>query len=346
MHTVKQVKQTELLKIAGLISVLVTLPVTISLFKITSLVHERAPQYSPMDLVLRLLFIFVFSYLVLQFNTNWKYRLYRFHKRVNTLLVVIVNITLYFASVMALLAMYPLLLGTEPTYGDQRFFFFIFSVVHIILIFIARILRLGIIRQESMLENERLQQQNLQKELSALRNQLNPHFLFNSLNTLNSLIRDNHEATMFVNKLSHMYRYILQSGERDLVCLKDELQFLESYTYLIQMRYHQFCFNIDLDIRPEHLHMEIPPMALQLLVENAVKHNEISKGCPLEIRIYSNDDGLVVENKIHPRTSPVDSTGNGLINLDKRYFLLRKKGIVISRDEETFSVKLPLIAAV
>jgi len=151
---------------------------------------------------------------------------------------------------------------------------------------------------------------------------------------------------MFVNKLSHMYRYILQSGERDLVCLKDELQFLESYTYLIQMRYHQFCFKIDLDINPAHLHMEIPPMALQLLVENAVKHNEISKGCPLEVKIYSKDEFLVVENKMHPRNSPVDSTGNGLINLDKRYFLLRKKRIHISSDEKTFSVKLPLISSV
>jgi LytS/YehU family sensor histidine kinase len=343
---VKQVKQTELLKIAALVAVLVTLPVTISLFGINPLVSEHTPQYSPFDLVLRLLFVFVFSYLVLQFNTNWKYRLYHFHQKVNTFLVVIINIALYFASVIAIITIYPLLIENEPYTGSGRFFFFIFSVIHIILLFIARILRLGVIRQESLLENERLQQQNLQKELSALRNQLNPHFLFNSLNTLNSLIRDNNEATMFVNKLSHMYRYILQSGERDLVCLKDELQFLESYTYLIEMRYHQFCFKIDLDIRPEHLHMELPPMALQLLVENAVKHNEISKGCPLEVKIYSKEDFLVVENKIHPRNSPVDSTGNGLINLDKRYFLLRKKRIRISSDETTFSVKLPLISSV
>ncbi len=342
----KQVKQTELLKIAGLVAVLVTLPVTISLFGINPLANEYTPHYSPLDLVLRLLFVFVFSYLVLQFNTNWKYRLYRFHEKLNLFLVVLVNIALYFGSVIAIITIYPILIEGEPYRGSGRFFFFVFSVIHIILLFIARILRLGVIRQESLLENERLQQQNLQKELTALRNQLNPHFLFNSLNTLNSLIRDNNEATMFVNKLSHMYRYILQSGERDLVCLKDELQFLESYTYLIQMRYHQYCFRIDLDVDPAHLHMEIPPMALQLLVENAVKHNEISKGCPLEVKIYSKDDFLVVENKMHPRNSPVDSTGNGLINLDKRYFLLRKKRIHISSDQNIFSVKLPLISSV
>ena len=88
----------------------------------------------------------------------------------------------------------------------------------------------------------------------------------------------------------------------------------------------------------------IVPLTLQMLFENAVKHNEISKGCPLHIKIYSKDDFLVVENKIHPRSTPVEGTGNGLINLDKRYFLLRKKKIVISQEDDTFKVQLPLIS--
>ena len=342
----KQVKQSELLKIAVLVTVLVNLPVTIALFHIPALSDAHLPEFSPTYLVFRLIYFFVFSYTILQFNANTKYRLYRFSEPINRTLTVLANILIYAVTIAIMFASYSLVERIGFTPGEAGFLYFNFGIIHIIMVFIARILRLLVIRQENVLENERLQQQNLQKELSALRNQLNPHFLFNSLNTLNSLIRDNTEATQFVNKLSHMYRYILQSGERDLVCLRDELKFLESYAFLIKTRYHQFCFQIDMDIFDRHLQMEIPPMALQLLVENAVKHNEISKGCPLEIKIYSKGDFLVVENRIHPRSTPIESTGNGLLNLDKRYFLLRKKKIVISQDASVFRVQLPLISGV
>lgn len=325
-------------------TVLVNLPVTIALFRIPALADAHLPQFSLTYLLFRLLYFFVFSYVVLQFNANTKYRLYLFSEPVNRLLTVLVNILIYAAILAVMFLTYSLVEKSGFTPGEERFMYFNFGIIHIVMVFVARILRLLVIRQENILENEKLQQQNLQKELSALRNQLNPHFLFNSLNTLNSLIRDNVEATQFVNKLSHMYRYILQSGERDLVCLKDELKFLESYAFLIKTRYHQYCFQIEMDISDKHLNMEIPPMALQLLVENAVKHNEISKGCPLGIRIYSKDDYLVVENRIHPRNTPMEGTGSGLVNLDKRYFLLQRKKIVITQEDDLFRVQLPLIS--
>lgn len=340
----KQVKQSELFKIAGLVTTLVNLPITISLFHIPALSDAHLPEFSLTYLIFRLLFFFFFSYAVLQFNANAKYRLYWFSEPINHTITVLVNILIYGATLAFMIVSYTWVERSGFSPGEERFLYFNFGIIHVLMIFIARILRLLVVRQENQLENERLQQQNLQKELTALRNQLNPHFLFNSLNTLNSLIRDNSEATQFVNKLSYMYRYILQSGERDLVCLKDELKFLESYAFLIKTRYHQYCFHIEMDIAKGHMQMQIPPMALQLLVENAVKHNEISKGCPLGIRIYSKKDFLVVENSIHPRNTPVESTGNGLLNLDKRYFLLRKKNIVISQDEEIFRVQLPLIS--
>ncbi len=341
----KPVTQSELLKIAGLVAVLVNLPIAISLFRIPAYTDENFTDITIGYLLFRLVFIFLFSYAVLQFNANFKYRIYKYSKNVNRTLAVLVNLSIYGVTLALLIAFYPWVVARVPGVREERFLFVVFAVIHLLLLFISGILRLLVIRQENLIENERLQQQNLQKELTALRNQLNPHFLFNSLNTLNSLIRDNKEATQFVNKLSHMYRYILQSGERDLVSLRDELKFLESYAFLIKTRYHQYCFHIDVQIEDRHMAMEIPPMALQLLVENAVKHNEISKGCPLGIRIYSKEDFLVVENKIHPRSTPVESTGNGLINLDKRYFLLRKKKIVISRDEEVFRVQIPLISS-
>ena len=342
---VKAVRQSELLKIAGLVTLLVNLPVTITFFGIPGFSSPNMPDFTVTYLVFRLIFIFGFSYLVLQYNSNWKYFLYRYSEFINRFMAVLMNLVLYALTLGLFLLFYSWVEGQGLSRGEERFMFFNFAIVQLILVFVARILRLKVIQQENLIEKEQLQKQNLQKELSALRNQLNPHFLFNSLNTLNSLIRDNTEATQFVNKLSHMYRYILQSGERDLVCLRDELNFLESYAYLIKTRYHQFCFRIEMDISEEHLNMEIPPMALQLLVENAVKHNEISKGCPLEIKIYSKDNFLVVENKRHPRSTPVEGTGNGLVNLDKRYFLLRKKKIVIMQNQHTFRVQLPLISA-
>lgn len=216
-----------------------------------------------------------------------------------------------------------------------------YFVVLVILIFIARILRYQIILQEDIAEKELLKQQSLQNELSALKNQINPHFLFNSLNSLNSLIRDNKKATTFVIILSFMYRYILHSGQQDLVTLKEELKFLESYIYLMKTRYRDR-LSIQMDIEDKWLSEDIPALALQLLVENAVKHNEISEINPLKVKLYIEDNYLVVENKIKPRATFVDSTGQGLANIDKRYILLKEKHIVISNLNSIFKVKLPL----
>jgi len=225
---------------------------------------------------------------------------------------------------------------------ERGFLSFNYVTLFIVLFFVARILRLQIIQKENLLENEQLKQQNLQNELTALKNQIDPHFLFNSLNSLNSLIRDNKEATAFVTKLSFMYRYILQSGDRNLVTVKEELKFLESYIYLIKTRYRDR-FSIEMDIHAGDLEKEVPPLALQLLVENAVKHNEISESHPLEVKIYSMDNQICIENTIRERTTLAEGTGNGLANLNKRYNLLGKQKMTITTDNNTFCVKLPLL---
>ena len=138
-----------------------------------------------------------------------------------------------------------------------------------------------------------------------------------------------------------MYRYILQSGDRDLVSLKEELKFLESYSYLIKSRYRDR-FTIDIEIDKKYYEKEIPPLALQLLVENAVKHNEISETNPLTVRIFYKNGFIYVENILQPRTVMAEGTGNGLMNMDKRYYLIAKQNIVITKDDNIFSVKLPL----
>jgi sensor histidine kinase YesM len=338
---IKKVRQAEILKISLLISVLVSLPKTLFIYKMISTGKMDFAEVWISDLLLQLVFFFLFSWLILQLNANWSYLFIK-----ATALRIGATILVGFATLAGTLKLleylYPILAGQPIPFEERGFLFFKYVVVWIVLFFIARILKLQVIQRESVLENEYLKQQNLQNELAALKNQIDPHFLFNSLNSLNYLIRDNKEATAFVSKLSFMYRYILQSGDRNLVTVKEELKFLKSYLYLIKTRYRDR-IEIDISIDEAYLEKELPPLALQLLVENAVKHNEISESNPLKVKIYSVEDAICVENKIRPRTTLADGTGNGLLNLDKRYYLLGKRKLDISTESNTFRVKLPLL---
>jgi sensor histidine kinase YesM len=294
-----------------------------------------------MDFLYRYIFFAIFSYLIIQMNANLVYKTIKASHTVQLVVIVVLDLLIS----LLLLALYHFLyyhvMGAEIDRRDWGFVKFNYVVLTIVLFFIARVLRLQTDQQESKLENERLKQQNLQSELAALKNQIDPHFLFNSLNSLTSLIRDNKPATQFVNKLSHMYRYILQSGDSNLVTVREELKYLESYAYLIETRYRDR-FKLNIEINEAYLDEKLPPMALQLLVENAVKHNEISATHPLKVDIVQRNGSIFVENVIRPRTNLADGTKNGLINLKKRYALLLKQDLTIRQDNDIFSVELPL----
>lgn len=337
----RKIKHIVILRIALLIAMLISLPRTLSLFDITKKLIDSFTEVSVKDIMIRFLFLFILSLVSLELNTNFKSIYRQYSLFVRTSLTIAFNTILFLGIVQLFVTVYLLVTGQVLSESEIGFTYFVYFVILMITIFIARILKYQIIHHEDLLENEKLKQQNLQKELTALKNQINPHFLFNSLNSLNSIVRDNKEATMFIKKLSFMYRYILQSGERDVVSLQEELKFLDSYVYLVKSRYRDR-FKIDIDIDAEYLEKKVPPLALQLLVENAVKHNEISESNPLQVNIYSKDSDIYVENEMRLRTSFVDSTGNGLMNLDKRYFLLKKQHISISATENVFRVKLPL----
>ena len=343
MVVAKQVAQSQLIKISLLISILVSLPKTIYIYNMISSGEIDFSIERIMDFVVRLLFFFLFSWLILQLNANWAYIASKFTFSPRIIMLLLANIVVLMSGLGLMEYLHPVLVGAPISKQEKGFLFFICVIVLIVLFFIARILRLQIIQHENMIENERLKQQNLQNELTALKNQIDPHFLFNSLNTLTSLVRDNEKACQFVKKLSFMYRYILQSSDKDLVTVKDELKFLESYTHLISTRYRDR-FKITIDIETKYLTDEIPPLALQLLVENAVKHNEISETNPLKVIIYVKENSIFVENQIRPRTTLAEGTKNGLLNLKKRYFLVSKKEIIVRRENNTFSVQLPLNA--
>lgn len=189
---------------------------------------------------------------------------------------------------------------------------------------------------------------NLQKENAVLmyrqlKNQVNPHFLFNSLNVLVSLInKDRDKAVEYTKKLSSVYRYILAQDSKDTVTVKEEIDFIHSYIDILQSRFAkglEFTF----DIQPADLSKSIPAMSLQLLIENAVKHNAVLPDSPLVIDISSDGNAISVSNNLKPRLSHSGGTGTGLMNLSGKYVLLAGKDIQTIKDNNTFTVKLPLL---
>ncbi len=189
-----------------------------------------------------------------------------------------------------------------------------------------------------------LKQENLRSQLETLKNQVNPHFLFNSLNTLISIIDEDPEiAKNFTQKLSQVYRYILQAKEKDVVELREELQFSEAYEFMLTIRYGQN-LRFNKTIPEKYVHHGIPPLVLQMLVENAIKHNVISAEKPLEVLIYvDSSDYLVVKNNLQPKIINIESEKIGLKNIADRYRLLYHKEIIVDKTNECFVVKMPLV---
>lgn len=207
------------------------------------------------------------------------------------------------------------------------------------------LLRLLNSEQQMRLEYECLKREKLQTSYNALMGQINPHFFFNSLNGLNSLIHaGNTEKTLkYLNQLSDVFRYILQSNRKELVTLAEELQFVEAYAYLLSVRYEGklfFSFQID----KSNLFRSLPILSILPLIENAVKHNIISRQYPLQIDIYTNPDKeVVVSNHIQPKVEDSAGSGIGLKNLWGRYRMLTGKDITITQRKEYFKVSLPLL---
>ena len=187
-----------------------------------------------------------------------------------------------------------------------------------------------------------LQAENDTARYTALQNQLNPHFLFNSLNTLIAEIEYNPKnAVHFTKHLSSVYRYVLQSQDKTLVTLGEELEFIRSYLFLHEVRLGN-CLTCQNNVPAEYAEKMLPPLTLQLLVENVIKHNSITPGKPMVITIRIEDEYLSVSYPIHPNKS-VASSGIGLENLAKRCELMSDKKIIIKNETEKFTVKVPLL---
>lgn len=196
--------------------------------------------------------------------------------------------------------------------------------------------------RQSEINAEKLRREQITLQYETLKNQVNPHFLFNTLNALSSLIyEDKDKAIQFINKFSEVYRYVLDSKDKEVVSLEEELKFVLSFIFLMKTRYEEnLIFNIKIQ---KPLTGFLSPMTLQLLVENAIKHNVISDESPLNIDIRRDEDNIVVENSMNPKPNGQKREGLGLNNIRSRYEILSDRKIRIENDGKTFKVFIPLL---
>ena len=201
-----------------------------------------------------------------------------------------------------------------------------------------------VLLKKSIREEEQAKQAIIQAELDTLRNQAQPHFFFNTLNTLRDIIDQSpkEEAKQFVDKLSDIYRFLLESGNTNLIALKSELKFAKAYIHVQSERFgDNLKLNWNIPVTMED--RLIAPMSLQLLLENAIKHNVVSRSRPLVANVDVVDDCIVVTNKIQKKSTQLPSTKMGLKNIQKRYALISERSVQIVDDGQQFAVSLPLL---
>jgi LytS/YehU family sensor histidine kinase len=201
----------------------------------------------------------------------------------------------------------------------------------------------GYQNQQVGIELERTKADNLGAQFELLKQQVNPHFLFNNMNTLKAMVETHDKQTVdFILKLADFYRFTLESRKHDLIQLSEEMEILDAYMFLLKARFEDG-IKLSNTIEAQYHSSLIPPFTLQLLIENCIKHNIVSLDHPLEIKIYIEKEKIVVENPLQLKKSRESSTKVGLENINQRYIHLLDKTIDIEADEKSFKIKLPLI---
>lgn len=215
------------------------------------------------------------------------------------------------------------------------------AFIAVIVLFSTQLLLMWRKQQQTHLEYQKLLAENMQTRYQALKNQVDPHFLFNSLNTLNSLIKtDPIKAEEYVLQLSYVFRYILQ--QKTIITVEEEIEFTKAYCHLMKIRYGD-SLSFNFEVEPKFDTYTIVPLCLQILVENAIKHNVISNKQPLLVTVRSNEDeSITVFNPVQLKKASATGSRIGLANLSDRYRLISRREILIQKDEETFSVQVPI----
>jgi len=211
-------------------------------------------------------------------------------------------------------------------------------------VFLGSLIFFYILWRKAMNREQRLKEENLIFRYETLKNQVNPHFLFNSLNTLSSLVKVNPEvAEQYINKLASIYRYILENSQKDRIPLQSEIAFINDYFFMQKIRDEEkIQLNIQLNNCSNFL---ILPISLQILIENALKHNMATREKPLQISLYCENGYIIVKNNLQKMTHLGDSPKIGLKNLQERLQLITRQALIIEETNNEFTVKLPMIAA-
>ncbi len=268
------------------------------------------------------------------------------NKPVQKITVLVMSIAFYTVpiSVLLLVGWYKLFSSDPP---DWEIIKQSTLIILIAVIFITHVYETAFMVKESeseIIKNEQLQRAKAEAELEALKNQIDPHFIFNSLNTLSYFIEEKPvKAKLFNDTLAEVYRYILQNKSRNLVLLREEIQFLQNYFLLLQIRFEkgvQLKIHIDEQVFEEFL---IPPISLQVLAENAIKHNEFSEETPLSVELTINNGELTVYNVVRKKIMRKASSKIGLQNLQERYRLITSREISVTERDVDFTVNLPIL---
>ena len=233
---------------------------------------------------------------------------------------------------------------TDVLFSDRnRVFYIIAFIITVIISAILHSVKFFDWAQNEKIINEKLRKEKAEMELSALKAHVDPHFLFNSFNTLSGLIdEDPKKAQKMLGELSGIYRHILETKDDDTNTIQSELNFAKKYLGLQQTRFED-SIQLEVNVDPATMEKKLPSLSLQLLLENAIKHNAFDEDAPLKIRIFNQDENLVVENNKKKRKTLAESSGMGLQNIRDRYKLLTKQDFVIDETTDLFIVKLPVI---
>lgn len=261
----------------------------------------------------------------------------------------ITEVAIAFPAILAILFlnyffMHLVMEGHTEMFSHQRFLYAYIIIMIVLGVAISIVIAGNFFRnwRKSLLEVEQLKREKMKSDYQALQNQLNPHFLFNNFNMLLSEIRrDPDNAVRITEKLADVYRYVLESKNHETVSLREEAEFVEAIIFLHKVRFGDNLV-VDRRLTDDVMDYRLPPLTLQILIENALKHNVVSAASPLHIRIGIENDYLVVVNNIQPRKSTY-STGLGLKNIDMRYSFLTERKVTVNVDGNQFKVNVPLL---
>lgn len=286
--------------------------------------------------------VFAASLLLVHYNFFWKRWSADKKQRYHIIMTTVVNLLLVLLISIVCVIMASAIFHIKAMKTYLMFYVFRNLTIAVVVVLVSYVVELIERLRQEKIELLTLQRQNIETELAALKSQLDPHFLFNTLTTLSSLARANSTETIsFIDHMADTFRYMLENRTQKVVTVKDELSFLQSYLFMMKKRFEEG-IQVEINIGNEHLARMIPQFALQTVFENAIYHNIVSVKEPLRIELSCDHDNITVRNTLKEKKS-FKGHGIGLDNLAQRYWLTGKKKIQVMKGENSFSVTLPLL---